>query len=361
MADRMRVSLHIGAPKTGTTYLQRVLTANREQLAANGVLYPSVGGDAHHRAAWGLRPDGGQRIDGSEFRDHWDQLVEQVGSWPGPAAVISSEMFVFFGAARAATVRNAFGDAEVHVVYSARDLIRQVPAVWQEQVKNQRTQSYGSFVLDLLGPRSTSLGRHFWRAQDAPKALERWCRGLPPSRVHVVTAPPAGSAPTVLWERFAAAIGIDAGDYEATVLAANTSLGVASSEVLRRYNARHAGGLPIRQYRRQVLGPLMPALLGSVADPAKLSLSGLQQRLLARRSRKLADGIRAAGYDVVGSLDDLTPPLPARSSLLGRGRSSGHVTDAEVVDALLDVVRDLLATQRRLERRARRRPPIRSS
>ncbi|MBA2774812.1 MAG: hypothetical protein H0U36_12330, partial [Nocardioidaceae bacterium] len=35
-----RVFFHIGAPKTGTTYLQNVLFQNRPALKAAGVLYP---------------------------------------------------------------------------------------------------------------------------------------------------------------------------------------------------------------------------------------------------------------------------------------------------------------------------------
>lgn len=34
------IYLHIGAPKTGTTYLQNVLWRNRERLRTDGLLYP---------------------------------------------------------------------------------------------------------------------------------------------------------------------------------------------------------------------------------------------------------------------------------------------------------------------------------
>ncbi len=35
-----RVYLHVGVPKSGTTFLQASLTANRKALRAAGVLYP---------------------------------------------------------------------------------------------------------------------------------------------------------------------------------------------------------------------------------------------------------------------------------------------------------------------------------
>ena len=41
---------------------------------------------------------------------------------------------------------SSFGDAEVHVVYTARDLARQVPAEWQERVKHRRVMPFKRFV-----------------------------------------------------------------------------------------------------------------------------------------------------------------------------------------------------------------------
>ena len=41
---------------------------------------------------------------------------------------------------------DSFGDAEVHVVLSARDLVRQLPAEWQENVKHRRTVGFRDFL-----------------------------------------------------------------------------------------------------------------------------------------------------------------------------------------------------------------------
>jgi hypothetical protein len=38
-----RVLLHVGTPKTGTSYLQDVLFRNRELLREHGILYPPTG------------------------------------------------------------------------------------------------------------------------------------------------------------------------------------------------------------------------------------------------------------------------------------------------------------------------------
>jgi hypothetical protein len=355
VAEARRVFVHIGAPKTGTTYLQQVLKANRELLAQHGVLYPDLGLDAHHTAAWSLRPEvTGTGVEISRFSGAWERLVDQINAWSGPTAVISTEMFVFFGPEMANTVLTAFDGAEMHVIYTARDLVRQVPAVWQEQVKNQKTQSYRGYVRDVVGPRVTSMAKHFWRAQDAPKALARWQGDLDPAQLHVVTAPPAGAPSTLLWERFAHVIGVAGDDYNSTIPPANTSLGVAAAEVLRRYNKRHGGEMPLLRYRRVVQRPLMPALVDGVADRSKLPLSRLQRRLLVRKSEEIVAGLREAGYDVVGSLDELIPQAPDRSSPRRAGRGPDQLSDAEVVDALLDVVHHMLEERRQEEQRLRR-------
>ena len=90
-----RVFLHIGAPKTGTTYLQGVLDANRDVLARQGVLYAT--GRSSRDRVWAT-----EVLRGLDLSRHprrraagaWDRIVKQVKGWEG-TAVVSHE---FFGA-----------------------------------------------------------------------------------------------------------------------------------------------------------------------------------------------------------------------------------------------------------------------
>src|SRR5215475_13246602 len=52
---RPRVYLHIGEPKTGTTFVQQAMWANRAQLAAHGVLLPGYSHRDHSLASRDLR------------------------------------------------------------------------------------------------------------------------------------------------------------------------------------------------------------------------------------------------------------------------------------------------------------------
>ena len=76
-----RVLLHVGTPKTGTSYLQDVLYHNRRTLAAANILYPADRFDAHFLAALDLMrlPWGGLE---AEAVGAWDRLAARVGSTP---------------------------------------------------------------------------------------------------------------------------------------------------------------------------------------------------------------------------------------------------------------------------------------
>ncbi len=249
-----RVYLHIGAPKTGTTYLQDRLTLNAASLADHGVHFPSRSplvspGLFHFRAAldllgqdWGGEP--------GHAAGNWDALAKRVRRKSG-TVIVSHEILA---PARAEHVARAMADldgSEVHVVYSARDLGRAIPAAWQESIKQGRKWSYRKFL------RKTRRGKPwFFRAFDLPTVLATWGSELPPERIHVVTVPhrpdpmrvepEASTAPgpveaipgDPLWLRFCEVFGIDPAWAPRDSDRTNQSLGVAETTLLRQLNRR---------------------------------------------------------------------------------------------------------------------------
>ena len=132
-----RVLVHVGAPKTGTSYVQDVLFLNRESLAGQGILYPAERFDEHFLAALDLMELHWGGLE-TQAVGAWDRLAEQVRSWPG-TSIVSHEILATASRQQVRRALDSFGDAEVHVVLSARDLVRQIPAEWQENVKHRRT------------------------------------------------------------------------------------------------------------------------------------------------------------------------------------------------------------------------------
>src|SRR6267143_1356155 len=105
---RPRVLVHIGEPKTGTTFLQQVMWSNRAELAAQGVVLPGHHPQDHFRASQDLR--------GIEKRaDEWEILAHQARQAPR-AAVISHELFSAVDGPQAEQAVRSLHPAEVHVV-----------------------------------------------------------------------------------------------------------------------------------------------------------------------------------------------------------------------------------------------------
>lgn len=346
-----RVYLHIGAPKTGTTYLQARLAANRAALKADGILYPASIGDAHHTAGWELRGTPPQREGARGIEGAWAELVRRAREWDGEAVVVSSELLVYCDEAQIRTALSAF-DSEVHVIYTARDLVRQVPAVWQERVKNQQTVSYSDFLRAVTRSRRVGGEHAFWLAQDAAAVIERWSHGLRPDQLHVVTAPPAGSPLTVLWDRFAGVLGRRGDSYSTEIsVPANRSLTMLQTELLRRYNERHGAALAWPVYRRTIRTELDKSFAAVDSDERKLRLPSAHHDFFAAASGDIVASLRRAGCDVSGDLDDLLS-VPVEAADLAAGDAT-DVSDAEVLNASLDVLHAILSRERELRKQRR--------
>ncbi len=229
MGELRRVYVHVGPPKSGTTFIQNVLFANKSALADAGYALPCSDWPAHRRAVARLVRRDADAPDRSPAdappRDAWDRLVGEVQGSGAHTALLSAEQLSGVGASAIRALVRSFAPAEAHVVYTARDLAAAVPAGWQTRLRNRTAPTWREFcdaVREPGGP--SSLGGAFWQHQDPAAVLPRWLRHVPPERVHVVTVPPAGSDPGVLWRRFCAATGLRADAYSLDVPAATPRL-----------------------------------------------------------------------------------------------------------------------------------------
>src|SRR5690606_6044543 len=93
----------------------------------------------------------------------WPAMVEQVRSHPG-TSIISMEYLARIPVARIEELVAHFPQVRVEAVLTARDLGRNVPAMWQERVKNGSTTSFDDYVR-AVRERSEGEGKAFWREQ----------------------------------------------------------------------------------------------------------------------------------------------------------------------------------------------------
>jgi hypothetical protein len=334
-----RVYLHVGAPKSGTTYIQGVLEHNRARLADAGVL---VVGERHLdriHAAMVVRED--PRLDSLPERAStaWQRLVTQIRHWRGSSAVLSYELFA---GATAEQVRRALADLdgiESHVVITARDLGKSVPSAWQERLKFALTTP-----LERWRPRPESAGVRAewgWRTMDPAGVAARWGASLPPERVHVVTVPREAGDGQDLWRRFATACGLSHLDLELGFQRANESLGLVEAELLRRVNERIRE--PITGNREQALW-LRDTLAHGILVELGREPIGLTDEQFADaevRAEAAVEAVAAAGYDVQGDLADIAASRPT-------ARTPGEATDGELLESALEtIVRLLLLVRER--------------
>lgn len=335
---RGRVFLHVGTPKSGTTYLQEVLWGNRDRLRSAGVLYPGDRPDAQFLATLDLRDLSYHEPDPAT-PGSWHRLTTQARAWDG-TTVISHEMLASADADAVARAMASLAGTEVHVVVTARALARQIPAVWQEDVKNRGSQTFGEFARDLRDRADTYFATTFWGYQDLPAILDTWGADLPPERVHVLPIPHNGSRDG-LWRRFADLIGVDPSVADGTLAVQNASMGAAETNVLRLLNDEDAMAvLDWRAYDALVKTFLAVDVLAERPGAEPLRLPAEEREWVGQWSKDTIETLRAAGYAVDGDLDDLMP-APAT------GREPTHpdaVSDAEVRAA---AVHALAATLRR--------------
>jgi hypothetical protein len=338
-----RAVLHVGLPKTGTSFVQGTMRANREALAARDVHLPEAEGERLFLAVLYLT-DRSQTWgrSGERGRKQWSSVAAEVRGRAG-TTVISSETLCLATDEQIARILGDLPGVDVDVVVTVRDPGRQVPAEWQEGVKHGRRMGYDEFLDTVLAeaaptaPGQLRTRERFWNAQDPARVLDRWAAHVGVERVHVVTSPPPGAPRDLLWQRFAEVLGCADVPVEIPA-AANTSLGEVQTEVLRRVNRRMT-----RKGNEKAYGDVVKRLYagtilrGQAGEKVRLPSDHLA------RVEQVADTwiehIEARGYPVVGDLADLRPQVPTGES---------ELTKRKLLESSLDATAELLREIERL-------------
>jgi hypothetical protein len=338
------IYLHVGTPKTGTSYLQDVLFNNRDALAKQGLLYPADRFDGQFLAALDLMrlPWGGLE---KEAVGAWDALARRVRDWDGPV-IISHEILA---TAKAGDVTRALAslghpEREVRILVSVRDLVRQIPAEWQENVKHRRGIRYSRFLEQIQDPaRPGKVAPWFWDAQDVPAILGRWAADVPVDRVTLITVPPPGAPRELLWERFVEAFDLGGYKYEAHTERANPSMGVPETAFLRRLNRRATSVIPPAHYRVLVRELIAHRTLALRTGSPRLGVPPEVWSWADALARGWVATLEERGYQVVGDLGDLTP-APAE----GKYADPDHPSERRVAQAAVEALTAVLVEAARL-------------
>jgi hypothetical protein len=334
-----RVFVHVGAPKTGSTFLQNVLWSHREQLKRAGILLPGTRG-AQDQAMTDLREVSWRDKDSTWT---WDMLAGKAAKWSGDV-IITNEGLGGATAAQAARAIRSLAPAEVHVIVVGRDLWRTLPSMWQENIKSRAVGSFENFLNAIQHGKNDAFWNH-----TANRMLRHWGDHVPAERRHLITVPPPGSPHMLLWNRFAGIVGIPDGLCQITAESANQSLGAAEIELLRRINQQLGDRFPYRShYRRSVLQHLVGPVLKQGRNELRFGI-GLDRAawILALTEERIQE-LSEYPCNVVGDLDELRP-ADLRETV-----SPDAITDQQMLSAAIETIIGMIEYSDGLHQRANR-------
>ena len=354
-----KVFLHVGAPQAGSDLVRDVLSRHRRRLTRVGVLYPPghLGHDGGHADAvldvLGLSTGPHPSSEGA-----WDRLAETVRDWRRGTSVVSHALLAGAAEQQVGRMVSSFGDAEVHVVYVAEDLGRQVPDAWQQWVHHGGETPFATYASRVVRRDGHRMSRVFWDSHDVAEVVRRWAAHVPAARTHVLTVP-QGDDGTQTWARFARTVGIDPLRFRIGSCRTRPTGSLVGTEVVRLLHASDDGSADPR--RLEVLRGHAERLPGATPRLPETARS-----LVDAESRRVTEAIGSLGVHVVGDLGDLRPgadaftdrdeevtPTPAEvvaaqtALLLGTAGTTTHTGPAGVSRRALQV----------LSRRRRRRTP----
>jgi hypothetical protein len=338
--------LHIGLPKTGTTYLQHAIWSNKRQLAADGIVMLGKSHRAHLLGSVDIRES--PRLDRRAGRDAtpWQDLVDEARRCGGDV-LISHEFYCAASPPQIERIVSSLEGFDLRVIITARPMSSLGISRWQEWVKNGGKRPVDKYpARDQYDP-ADDWG---WGSFDLADVLGRWGQVIGPDHITVLILDPGSARPDDLWLRFARVLGIDGSAYQIVAEPKNPSLGVVEVELLRRVNAKLSGfssaadrGRWIRRYVAE--GDILPA------RHERFHAGREKQAEYAQRDRLAAEMLRAGGYIVDGDLARFEQEAPIL------GRHPDEVTAAELLDSATTAIANLLRDVRALtdERDALRR------
>ena len=329
------VFMHIGCPKSGTSHVQARLSASPETAREQGLFWPMPWG-RQVNAVRDLRAPARKREE--KWSGAWTRVSREILAASQRSALISMEWLVGLNPGQIETCIRTLEPARLEVICTARDLLRTVPAHWQESTQNYRAWGWDDFVDAIVnGSETHPAGREFWRQHDVPRILDRWGTLLPWERIHLVTVPPQGGDRDLLWQRFCSVVGLQADSFP-TPSRSNQSLGVQAARLMQQVNvAAQSRGIAKDVYMRHFKHALGKGLLAEAQRAnTPIAVSAELERWLRSRADQLVKELTELPVHVVGDLNDLLPG----KSLAGQVPSS--VSDAEVLQTAVETIIDLL-------------------
>lgn len=237
--------IHAGTHKTGTTAIQKFLSANRDLLAKNGYLYPGTD-QGHHDVARELK-----KFTLHQIRDNQHSATracfDEIGGSKLRTIIISSEAFEVLGPSVETFRKFLDNRYDVKIIFYARRQDEKIEAMYNASVKNPTMRSTARFSDFISGtPGIRAPGEFFledcfeeFGGLDYRAILQPWREAFGSDNI-IVRCYEKEQLPGGLFPDFFAAVGIrpDA-RYIIPAERINRSLHWDLIEILRQANIRY--------------------------------------------------------------------------------------------------------------------------
>lgn len=183
---RKTVILHIGLPKTGTSFIQHTFHANKEYLAGKQILYPVIGSDScfadpgHHLLAFDLfkyrRQDVADCYADALVGNIWARVTDEIIASDCEVAFLSSEVFALHNcyAEEIQRIRAELEQFDVHLVVALRDINDFIESFYRQNI---HTGFVGSIE---------DLAAEHWDNLDWRRLVNFWTENLLPKKLHIL-------------------------------------------------------------------------------------------------------------------------------------------------------------------------------
>lgn len=242
----LRVILHIGMPKTGTSSLQRAFASHADLLRRHGIAYAlpqGQRGHAHHQLVKAAVEENVESVDGF--------FAAASADWEGMDRVLlSSERMSGFGR-KAPTwwkerLDRQFDNPDYEIWMFIRRPSSHVPSRWHAFLRHGGLQNLPAFAFDDLNG--------FWLANQLPCATvyRRWADVFGPSALHVMSMEKLMlNGGDLVHAAFRTMFRIESEQLRG-MLPSNTALGPREAELLRALSIRRASEAPetVREFLR---------------------------------------------------------------------------------------------------------------
>ena len=308
--------LHVGPPKTASTFVQGAFHAARPALREQGVRY--AGSRRHSKRALHAVRNVPWNGGAPPPIKAWQALVHDTHDPDAKRVVLSSEELAKAGAEVIRRVVDDLGPDRVYVGMTLRPLIRVLPSTWQQRVQAGLRTPFEAWLEEILHePDCDPTSIMYWHRHD--RLIARWAQVVGPDRIRTIVLD--GSDQGQVLRVFEALVGLRTGTLRAHRDMANRSFTWPEAEAVRSLNlALGQSGVDPRlgrQVRRDMVRKLKREDAPPSWPPVEVPPSALERVLDVQG--EIVEGIGAIGVPVVGRVEALRQPPAKRLDNQSRG------------------------------------------